>query len=268
MISEEQIVDFIKARGPVLPADISKEFSMDIFMASAMLTEIKNKGEIRSSSKRIGSSLLYYTPEQEGQVKNMLFNKLNDIEKRFVKMMREHQVAFEKEFGPQEKFLASKLGDFIKRIEIDGDAVWYFIGISQEEAMRIAMGMKREEIPPKVEEKEEIEVSREQEVGGEKDFEEMVEGFFENNNAKVIEKKGGAGKRTYVVEMDMPIAKQKFFVGMIDKSKVNESDLGILWIKGQKKKMPVIVLVSGKITKKALKFADKEFGSLMRVIEL
>lgn len=134
---EEKILEFVKRRGPILPIQVSKEFEMESFLASAILSSLKNNKKIFQSFRKIGSSPLYYTLEQQGKVRSMLYEELNDLEKKALERLKSMKVAFRDDLYPQERVLLSELRDFVSylKIEIGNEEVlcWKHYSVEDEE---------------------------------------------------------------------------------------------------------------------------------------
>ena len=67
----DRIIDLIRIKGPVIPAQISKEISTNIIIASAYLSELVDHKKLRLSKLKIGGgSPLYFLPGQEARLQD------------------------------------------------------------------------------------------------------------------------------------------------------------------------------------------------------
>ena len=57
---KQKILSFVRMKGPVLPTQISKEVGQNTMIASAMLSELVAKGELKFSHTKVGSSNDYW----------------------------------------------------------------------------------------------------------------------------------------------------------------------------------------------------------------
>jgi len=138
---ENEIVGILEKIGPSFPAQISREMRRDLMLVSAVLSEMKSKDKIKATTRPVGSSLIYYLEKDEAEAKNILFKSLNDIEKKFVLMMKNYGAVYSEELGSQERFLAKNLRDFIieKSLKINNyeKNVFYFVNLNDIQAVEI-----------------------------------------------------------------------------------------------------------------------------------
>ncbi len=77
----EKILQLLKLKGPVIPAQISKEIETNIIMASAYLSELSSNNLVKISNIKIGGSPLYYLLGHEHRLQDFS-NKLHEKEKK------------------------------------------------------------------------------------------------------------------------------------------------------------------------------------------
>jgi len=276
---EQDILDFIKKEGPVLPIKISKQFRIDSFMASALLSELVSKGLIKSTSGNIGSSRLFYAENQEIKARSMIFEKLDDLGKMFVRMMNEHKVALESELGAQEKFLANKLRDFVVpySADINGkqETVWAFSSLSKDEALNeISRRFKKPEPEKPAEEikpvRQEQKTLAEQPKKADSDFENKAMNYFASKNIPVFEKQMQKKNKEFQFFIKVPSAfgEQECYVKAKSKKTIKEEDLSLAWLEAQKHKKQLIFVTDGKLSPKVRTFAETKFGSLAKIVTL
>lgn len=98
---------------------------------------------------------------------------------------------------------------------------------------------------------------------------ELTKKYFNNKhiiikNIDVIRKKS---EIDYEIEVPSTVGNIMYYCKVKSKKKVNDSDLASVFVKGQLKKLPVLFLTRGKLTKKAKEMLDVEFQNL-KVIEI
>src|SRR3989344_450855 len=93
------------------------------------------------------------------------------------------------------------------------------------------------------------------------DFMLILKNYFNTKNIKVIEvntvKKG---KETdYVVEISSQVGSVRFFLSAKDKNKINDADLSLAHNKSQLKKLPLMILTNGELTKQAKEYINNNY---------
>ncbi len=97
-----------------------------------------------------------------------------------------------------------------------------------------------------------------------KSFEEDVALLFSQNNIEIIEKtiiKKDADI-DLVIRVPSSVGSLLYFCKARSKQKINEGDLSSAYIQSQSKKMPILYLTTGELTKKAKELLEKEFKSM------
>lgn len=344
MDNRDKIIQIVKMKGPLLPAQINKELNTNVLFASAMLSEMVDKKIIRLSNLKVGGSPLYYAPGQEYKLQNFA-DKLGGKEKRAYDILKDNRVLRDIQLEPVVRQALRLIPDFAKPVEINHKDEkilfwkWYLITDDQlEKLIKNNLGIvekqisleeepgetknktkkepnkeekteKKPEEPkpeatpePKAEdmdekrkyldERERILKQKETEINSRikqaeqkkslqddkkpkefplKDIEEpdneffrKVKRYFEKNsivinNFKVI-------RKNFDIEFDISIPSQvgklNYFCKAKNKKKCNDGDLSAAFIQGQAKKLPILLLTTGDITKKAETMLASEFKSM------
>lgn len=88
--------------------------------------------------------------------------------------------------------------------------------------------------------------------------------FFGKNNIKIIEslvvKKNS--EIDFIVEIPSPVGNLMYYCKAKNKARVSDSDLSNAYVKGQSKKLPVLFLSSGDLSKKAVEMINSELKGL------
>jgi len=127
----------------------------------------------------------------------------------------------------------------------------------KQEKTKAATEKQPEQKPKKVVKKE----LKQQDSGG--SFAEKVQKYFSKKDIEIIEKK--VIRKTeidYIVKVPSSIGTMEYYCRAKDKKKSNDGDLASAFIQGQNKKLPVLFLTTGDITKKAKDMLHKEFKGL------
>ena len=89
-ITKQKITNFLNQKGPSLPIQIAKQIEMTPMFTSAILSELTNIKQVKTSSLKVGSSPLYFLPGQEQQLENFADN-FSGIEKEaFLKIQKDY----------------------------------------------------------------------------------------------------------------------------------------------------------------------------------
>jgi len=83
---KNKIISFLKISGPSLPVKIAKIIEMDPVFASAILSELLDTNQIKTSHLKIGASPLYFIPGQEQKLEDHTEN-LKSLESEGLKGM-------------------------------------------------------------------------------------------------------------------------------------------------------------------------------------
>lgn len=88
--------------------------------------------------------------------------------------------------------------------------------------------------------------------------------FFEKNNIKITEslvvKKNS--EIDFIVEIPSPVGNLMYYCKAKSKQRISDSDLSNAYVKGQSKKLPVLFLSSGELSKKAAEMLGSELKGL------
>jgi len=311
----EQIKAFIQRIGPVLPTQIAKDLGVSSIIASAHLSELVSKRELKLSFLKVGSSPLYYLPGQEDKLQNFS-QHLHEKEKIVYDMLLNEKVLWDKKVEPVVRVALRGIKDFAVPLQVNfqgGSEIfwkWYLLDNKEAENMIKGMlGVKKEEIKKEeqipIEDKEilkkeikeekkieepKTEISKKETIKEEKiiqrketekneeqkrllgsteeriddDFFNSIQGYFLKNNVKIFEKnlirKGSEAE--FIVEVPSAVGSLTYYCKAKSKKRINEGDLSAVFIIGQTKKLPVLFLTKGDLTKKAQEMLSVEFKGM------
>lgn len=274
---EEEIINFLRTVGPSLPIDISKKLGIDSLLVSALLTELVKSGKIKESERKIGNSSYYYLQGQEEIVRNKFLQELKYQEKLVLERIKKERFIFNEDLSAQERFFIKNLLDFVTplRVKIDENEriCWKYYSTSLneiEETIRKSIEIekeKKEEIKEEVQ--KELKTEKIEKIVSlselEKEIEEMLRSFSEIIEKKVVKKNN---EINYVVASNTSFGKTSFYVKVKRKQKISESDLSLAFTEGNRKRMPVIFITDGEISKKVENFREKNFGDLLKILRI
>lgn len=288
--NKEKIIQLIRAKGPVLPSQISKEIEANTIMASAYLSELSSNNLVKISSIKIGGSPLYYLPGQEHRLQDFV-NNLHEKERKSYDLLKEKKVLRDSSLDPVFRVTLRNIKDFAVPLKVDHKGSseifwkWYLMSNKEAEDMiksqlkpeavrketskeikplkKQSIKIKKKREPIKKEVQKKIEQPKTEEPIGD-DFSNKVEKYFSRNNIKVIERKIIRKNKDaeFIVEIPSPVGNLKYFCKAKTKKKINDGDLSSIYIQAQSKKLPVLYLTTGDLTKKAKEMLEKEFKGL------
>jgi len=111
MDKNQQILDFIRARGPSQPVAVGKEVREDSIVAGAYLATLLERKELKVSHLKVGGSPLYYVPGQEAKLQNFS-DRLNPVDRKTYELLKEKKILREKALEPIERVSLKQLRDF------------------------------------------------------------------------------------------------------------------------------------------------------------
>ncbi len=298
--TREKIVDIVKAKGPILPVQISKEIGTSILLASAHLAELTASKRMKISNIKVGGSPLYYLQGQESMLQKFATN-LNEKEKKAFDLLSQNKILRDREQEPVIRVALREIKDFAHPLSVsynnNSELFWKWHLVSDEEASNLI----RSKIEPstkispsqkeiqKEEPKKELEQQKtlkpEQEKlkqtaiektdkkekirkprikNKEDEFLKDLIKFFEKNSIKIINTEiiRKNSEMDFVLEIPSVVGSLQYYCKARNKKRIGDSDLSAAYVKGQFRKLPVLVLSSGELSTKAQEMLAKELNSI------
>lgn len=282
---------------PVLPTQVAKNLGIDSLMAGAMLSEMVSKGIIKVSSLKVGGSPVYYAPEAASKLLDFT-SSLNEKDQRTVKLLESERVLRESDQDPLVRVSLKNVKDFALPLTVSYDGKeelfykWFLLSDADAEkrirdvlepksAPDVQKGAPEESSlepapeplksgpdkpvpePRTSEPKAGRPDSRPKKVIGE--IAPVVESFFRNNDIYVVERNVVRKDDVeYVVELPSPVGSLAYFCKVKGKKRVNDSDLSSAYVQGQLKKLPILFLIQGDLTKAAQELLPKLKGMVVK----
>lgn len=187
----EVALHYIKTNGPVIPIQVSKVLNTNILFASAVLSELVEKKQLKMTSAAIGGSKVYYIKGQEPLLGEKLYNFLNPVEKEVFDLLKEKKVLRDVELEPKERIALRDLKDFAMPLTItagnQSEIFWKFHIVSDEEVKGLLQSYIEEAPEPK--KSEIVELSKSQEVPNINDVvAKLKEELIKEMNSKLVQK--------------------------------------------------------------------------------
>jgi Mn-dependent DtxR family transcriptional regulator len=307
--------DKIKAlieQGPVQPQAVAKELSTNSMLASAMLSEMSEKGLLKVSSLKVGSSPLYYSPEHPEHLIGFIPN-LNEKDRRTAAQLQMQGVLRDNAQDPLTRVSLRNIKDFAKQLDvtIDGtkETFWKFYLLTDDQAAEAikkllqpapaAMPAPAEAAPapkprkprakkPKAEAAQAVlapaaaaaaiaaqapavtpapaalaetpasivtsaPAAPPTPVPMDDPFLDKLLSFFNGSNITVLEQVVLKKKTEYdfIIQLASPVGQLHYYCKAKNKAKIGEADISHAYVQGQVKKLPVLFLAPGALTKPA-----------------
>jgi len=292
MDNREKILEFIKLKGPVLPVQISKEIGSNILMAGAHLAELTATNKLKISTIKIGSSPLYYLHGQEAMLQKFAEN-MNDKEKKAFDLLNQNKILRDSEQEPVIRVALREIKDFAIPLNVNynnyKEIFWKWYLTDNEEAEQLIKSKLdiQKPIEKKIEQetiqKQEQQRIEEKQLPIQKQLKEKsketkkykqrekednllnnIMKFLEKNKINVISTE--VIKRNleidFIVEIPSVFGNLQYYCKAKNKKSISDSDLSNAYVKGQLKRLPVLVLSSGDLTAKAQEMISKELNNL------
>ncbi len=301
-IPRDDVLRVVRQRGPTIPARIVKELGGDTFLIGAILSDLLNNKFLKCTFLKLGGSPFYYAPEQKSRLQELsqhlkgkereAFEKIKSAKvlkdneqepsirvalrmiKDFAKPVEvktgQSQELFWKYFLVDNEEVKSIIKDkFMKKPEAVKQELKIEKALQPEEIKPVEETKPHEEPKPKKQEDPELKKSvstlpremKKQDAGG--GFAEKIQKYFAKKNIEVLEKT--AARKTeieYIIRVPSSIGTMEYYCKAKDKKRCNDGDLASAYIQGQSKKLPVLFLTTGELTKKAKDMLHKEFKGL------
>ncbi len=140
-ITKQKIINFLKQKGPALPIQIAKQIEMTPMFTSAILSELTNIKQVKTSSLKVGSSPLYYLPRQEQQLENFSDN-FGGVEKEAFLKLQQDKILNDKEQTPAIRVALRSIKDFAISFKIQDNLFWKYSFLPEDEFQKLTTRIK------------------------------------------------------------------------------------------------------------------------------
>jgi len=245
---QDKVLDLVQRKGPVLPVEIASELNIDSFLAGAYLAELAAAGRIQASKQRVGSTALYYVSGQEAAVTKRLADL--SAQKPKISTYQRATPAATPEIARKREAFATRLQEIEKR-EKEGPA--------QRPEKVLFPKISRAPLFEKLKRTVTPIIKR--------NFGDQVVLYFEEKGIEIVSRDSKRGRKDFVIAVPSAMGPVHFFVRASDKQKIGKSDLSLAHSEGQERKLPVIFIMSGQLTKPAIEYL-KKVGDLLKIKKL
>ncbi len=289
---------------PVQPTFVAKELLTNSMLSSAMLSEMSEKGLLKVSHLKVGSSPLYYHPDHPEHLLDYV-QHLNEKDRKTVASLKEKSVMRDTALDPLTRVSLRNIKDFAKPLDVSINGIkelfWKFYLLTDEQATEHIKAMLQPPAPaaeqkqakqrkprarkvkvdaqqltigkeapaveaPKPEPVAEstAPVAEEQKpivpadaalqaLVSDDPFLQKLMAFFASNSITVLEQVALKKKNEYdfVLSLASPVGQLHYYCKAKNKAKIGEADLSHAYVQGQLKKLPILFLSPGTLTKPA-----------------
>src|SRR3989338_7551471 len=303
-MSMEKIIEIIKQKGPVKPAQIARELKTTILIASAYLADLSEKKIIQASSIKIGGFPIYFVEGQEEKLQ-FFMDKLPDKEKEFCHLLADKKVLCDSELDLSQRQIAEKLKDFAVQIVITKNNKqekawkWYLVNDEELKILEIEKAKDVKKIVKailsnslekktgdsskifdelkiqKIDATEKTEKSKNdtpEKTEKSKKYENpekngkiikektqkfyffiKIKQYFRSNSMEVVEKNlvKKNSEADFIIKVPSAVGTVSYYCKAKSKKSCSDLDLSSAFVQGQIRKLPVLFLTTGELSKKA-----------------
>jgi len=299
-LEKTRIVSILRAKGPSVANAVSKALNLPNILTSAILSEMIAEKLVKSSYLKVGGSPLYYLQGQEIALENFL-NYIELKEREAFSLLKEKGILVDQDLEPAIRVALRNIKDYAIPFKVnvnnEDKLIWKYFLLKKEDAeIRINELFKIKELKDKLEKKEvkkeELKVESKPEIKPDKekksekkeekpekaeikdvrekkkktsgDMKSLAEKWLSKNSGELKQELLVKNKEaSFIISLQSAIGKLDFLLVIKDKKSPNESDLAIAYHEGMNKKLPVILLFKGKLSKKLLEYASTFGGYLI-----
>lgn len=146
---KKKIISFLEANGPSLPVRIAKITELDPLLTSAILSELIDSKQVKTSKIRIGSSPLYLLQGQEQMLEEHTSN-FKPIEKEAYLKLKENELLVDENESPSIRVALRNIRDFATPFNFQEKIMWKY-AFTPDERIKELLNPKKE-TPKKIEE--------------------------------------------------------------------------------------------------------------------
>jgi hypothetical protein len=267
---------FIKREGPILPAQLANEIKTNILLASAILSELSSKNHVFITSVKRGGSPFYYTKGQESKLSNLSIY-LPEKPKEAFELLKLEKIIRDKSLEPWQRVALKEIKDFAIPLNVGFggkyEIFWKWYLTTNDEAKDLIKEIvnlnkkkvKKEEpikkdksISEFIKKESEI-VKKEKVVQSLEGIPETISSFFNSKEIYVISQEMVRKNKEFNFTIDVPsnLGSLRFFVKYKSKKSITDSDLISSLAQAKDKKLPLLFLTEGTLSRKAEKYLNE-----------
>ncbi|MBI4139601.1 hypothetical protein HY483_01420 [Candidatus Woesearchaeota archaeon] len=113
----DKILSLLKLKIALLPAQVATELRIDSMIASAMLSEMSERGLVKVSRIKIGSSPLYYDPSRP-EVLEQYIHTLKQVEREALQFLKNSRIVRDGSLSPVARVAFQGLKDYAVPLDV------------------------------------------------------------------------------------------------------------------------------------------------------
>ena len=284
-------LQFVRENGPIQPVQLAKRINTNILFASAILSELSDKGKVKITSIKKGGSPFYYTEGQEEKLMNLAVHLTPKVKEAY-DILSQQLVVRDSDAQPWMRVALRDLKDYAVSLSVNynenHETFWKWYLISNDDAkeqIKKILNKKDESVDPiKEEVKEEIVEKIIEKVVEEPVKETLIEKpkLLQEIKEKAVSELSGdfindyfKSKEMYVISqnvvkkskeinfiVDIPsnLGKLRYFVKYKSKKSISDKDLLDALKEAALKNLPLLYLSDGSLSTKAQKYIDENIS--------
>ena len=285
-----KIIEIINQRGPVLPVHVSREINLSPTFASAILAELSNERRIKISNMKVGSSPLYFLPNQENQLENFLDN-IEGIRKTALLKLKQNKILKDEGQEPAIRVALRSIRDFAIPLRFQEKIIWKYFTVSNNEAEDLLkknekpvviqkhinnnLGKTPEHLSQKepIQEKEPV-LKKEQTKPKIKTtqktekFLEEIKNFLLAKDIELLKEISTDKKEiTGITRINSDLGKVYFLMVAKDKKRITEADLTVAYQRAMHEKMPCLFISYGEPSKKTQEWLES-YKNIIKIMKI
>ena len=274
---KNQILKFLETSGPALPVQVAREIKMDPVFASAILSELINSKQIKTSNMRVGASPLYLIPGKEETLEEKT-EHLKSIEKEAQEKLKQNKILTDEDCEPKIRVALRTIKDFAIPFKFKDKITWKYAFTPQKEIDELLFPKEGESKPDKTQtnpivekepdvpkawevKKEEIKEAKKisnkvedifekeskKEKPQQKTFLGKIEQFLKNQNTKILSLEEVDKKKVIAI---IESSSKSSMLFAFNKIRITENELLTCYKTANKKDLSYQIIVNGNLTKK------------------
>jgi len=302
MDEQDQIISIMKINGPLLPTLVAKQLHSSILIASVHLSTLSDQGRVKISHLKVGGSPLYYLPEHREKLQDYI-SSFNPQDQQTIKLIKDKQVVRERDLDLLTRVSLRNITDFAIPLNVtineNKEMFWKWYLIEDEQALEIIKSAVNQPVPIKenkpLENKTEIiaqpehqerlstdktleitkkpkkvvakpKSKKKESINIEDDFLSQLNRFFRENEI-ILETQEILRKNAeinLILKVNSAIGEITYFCKAKNKKSCDEKDLSAAYMESQTKKLPLLLIYTSGLTKKAQEMVDSgQFQNLI-----
>ncbi len=268
-------LNFIRREGPIQPSQLASELNTNILFASAILSELVSNKHAKITSVKKGGSPFYYIKGQEAKLED-LQAYLGGKPKEAFDLLKDKKAIRDKSSEPWQRVAFKELKDYAIPLNVglggEYELFWKWYLTTNEEAKEIIKEIikpnKKKIVKKEIENQVEKPIKKpiQEKIVEPKKTSQELEGipalasnFFSSIQTYVISQETVRKNKemNFVIDVPSNLGVLRYFVKFKDKKTVSDADLISSSDQAGSKRLPLLFISPGKLTRKAEKYLNE-----------